>query len=69
LVTAIAGTTTVTFGTRAFGTTVAAAGADGDELFIIGNVNEEGSGARNINNTRSNKESNYTYNWVPIIVM
>ena len=62
LVATIASTTTITIGTdgRAFGTTAAAAGADGDELFIIGNVNEEGSNARNVNNTRSNKESNYT---------
>jgi len=45
---------------RAFGTTAAAAGADGDGLYIIGNVNEENSGARNVNTTRSSKESNYT---------
>lgn len=45
---------------RAFGTTAAAAGADGDGLYIIGNVNEEGSGARNVNSTQSDKESNYT---------
>lgn len=62
LVATIATATTITIasGGRAFGSTAAAAGADGDELFIIGNVNEENSGARNANNTRSTKESNYT---------
>jgi hypothetical protein len=34
--------------------------ADGDELFLIGNVNEENSGARNVNTTRSAKQGNYT---------
>ena len=50
----------ITSGNRSFGTTSAAAGADGDELFIIGNVSEENSGARNVNTTRASKESNYT---------
>lgn len=65
LVATVSGTTTITVATdgRGFGTTVAAAGADGDELFIIGNASEEGSGARNINNTRSNQESNYTLSY------
>ena len=45
---------------RAFGTTAAAAGTDDDGLFIVGNVNEENSGARNVNMTRSTKETNYT---------
>ncbi len=55
-------TTTITVVTagRAFGTTAAAAGADGDGLYIIGNVNEENASARNVNVTRSTKESNYT---------
>lgn len=52
--------TTVQLHVRAFGTTAAAAGLDGDELFIIGNVNEENSGARNVNTTRSAKLTNYT---------
>ena len=45
---------------RAFGTTAAAAGADGDGLYIVGNTSEQNSGARNVNSTRSAKESNYT---------
>lgn len=46
--------------TRAFGTTAAAAGTDDDGLFIVGNVNAENAGARNVNMTRSSKETNYT---------
>ena len=46
--------------TRSLGTTAAAAMADGDGLFIVGNVNEENAGARNVNTTRSSKQSNYT---------
>lgn len=62
LVATIAGTTTITVAAagRAFGTTAAAAGADSDGLYIIGNVNEENSGARNVNTTRSEKVTNYT---------
>jgi len=62
LVATIASTTTITIGAngRSFGSTAAAAGADGDGLYIIGNVNEENSSARNVNTTRSSKESNYT---------
>lgn len=62
LVATIASSTTITVAAdgRGFGTTAAAAGADGDELFIVGNVNEENAGARNVNTTRSAKESNYT---------
>jgi len=61
LVATIASSTTITVasGGRAFGTS-AAAGADSDGLYIIGNVNEENSGVRNVNTTRSTKESNYT---------
>jgi len=55
-----ASTTTVTLTTRAFGTTAAAAGVDGDGLYIVGNVNEENASARNVNTTRSETESNYT---------
>ena len=51
---------TVLSGGRAFGSTVAAAGADGDGLFIIGNVNEENSGARNVNSTLTAPQTNYT---------
>lgn len=50
----------ITLGTRGFGSTAAAAGADGDSLFIIGNVNEENAGARNVNMTNSTPQSNYT---------
>lgn len=62
LVATIASTTTITIAAtgRSFGTTAAAAGVDGDGLYVIGNVNEENSGARNVNTTRSSKESNYT---------
>lgn len=60
--TGIASSTTLTIvsGNRAFGTTAAAAGADGDGLFIIGNVNEENASTRNVNTTRSVKGTNYT---------
>lgn len=62
LVATIASSTTITVasGGRAFGSTAAAAGADGDELYIVGNASEENSGARNINTTRSAKQFNYT---------
>lgn len=62
LVATIGSTTTITVasGGRAFGTTSAAAGADADGLLIVGNVNEENSAARNVNTTRSTKQSNYT---------
>lgn len=59
LVATIASTTTIT-AARAFGTTSAAAGASGDGLFIIGNVNEENSGARNANTTQVTPITNYT---------
>jgi len=62
LVATVASTTTITIGAngRAFGTTAAAAGADSDGLYIVGNVSEENAGARNVNTTRSAKTSNYT---------
>ena len=62
LVTTIAGVNTITVAStgRSFGTTAAAAGADADGLFIIGNASEENASARNINTTRSSSESNYT---------
>lgn len=62
LVATIASATTITIASagRAFGTTAAAAGADGDGLFIVGNVNEEGAGARNVNTTQSSPQTNYT---------
>lgn len=34
--------------------------ADGDGLFIIGNVNEENGGARHVNTTRVSPQTNYT---------
>jgi len=45
--------------TPAYGTTAAAAIAAGDGLFIAGNVNGEGTLARNVNTTRTAKQSNY----------
>lgn len=59
LVTAISDTNTLAV-TAAFGTTATAAGAAGDGLFIVGNVSEENTGARNANVTRSSNPSNYT---------
>ncbi|MFA5445145.1 MAG: DUF5309 family protein [Bacteroidales bacterium] len=59
LVTAIAGVNSLTV-TRAFGTTSAAAIAAGDGIFIVGNVNEENSGARTVNTTRASAQTNYT---------
>lgn len=63
LVATIATATTITIAAagRAFGTTAAAAGADGDGLYIIGNVSEENSGVRNVNTTRVSRETNYTF--------
>jgi hypothetical protein len=62
LVATIASATTITVASagRAFGTTAAAAGADGDSLFIIGNVNEENGIARNVNSTLATSQTNYT---------
>ena len=62
LVATVASTTTITIGAngRAFGTTAATGGLDSDGLYIVGNVSEENAGARNVNTTRSSKESNYT---------
>jgi len=45
---------------RGFGSTAAAIIKDGDGLFIIGNVNEENSGARNVNSTVTAPQTNYT---------
>lgn len=45
--------------TRAFGSVATAATVVGDGLFIVGNVNEENSGARNVNSTRSTPNTNY----------
>ncbi|MCK5616263.1 DUF5309 family protein [Candidatus Pacearchaeota archaeon] len=58
-VSAVASTTTITV-TRSFGTTAAAALVDGDGLYIVGNVSEENASARNVNTTRSAKQTNYT---------
>ena len=54
------GSTTITLGTRGVGSTPAAAGVDGDGLYIVGNINAENSGARNANITRSTPQTNYT---------
>ncbi len=59
LVTAITDGNTIAI-TRSFGTTAAAAMVSQDGLFIVGNVSEENSGARNTNMTRSSEETNYT---------
>lgn len=45
---------------RAFGSVAAAAINAGDGLFLIGNVSEENSNARNVNTTRSTPQTNYT---------
>jgi hypothetical protein len=45
--------------TPAYGTTAAAAIAAGDGLFIAGNVNGEGTLARNVNTTRVSEVKNY----------
>ena len=58
LVTAITDADTIAV-TPAYGSVSAAAVAAGDGLFIVGNVNEENSGARNVNATRSAAQTNY----------
>jgi len=58
-VTTVASATSITVA-RSVGATPATAGADGDGLYIIGNTNEENATARNVNTTRSAKETNYT---------
>jgi len=62
LVATIGSATTITAVTagRSFGSTAAQTLLVNDGLFIVGNVNEENSSARNINTTRSSEESNYT---------
>lgn len=62
LVATVASATTITVAStgRAFGTTAAAAGADGDGLYIVGNANEEFAGIRNVNTTRITSQTNYT---------
>jgi len=59
LVATVATSVTIT-AKRAFGTSAAAAGVVGDGLFIVGNVSEENSGARNVNATQSTPQTNYT---------
>ena len=51
---------TIVAAARGFGSTAAAAMVDGDGLFIIGNANEENSGARNVNTTLTAPQTNYT---------
>lgn len=60
LVTAITtGTNTLTV-TRGYGITTAAALVDNDPILIIGNVNEEGSGTRDLKSTKESNKYNYT---------
>ena len=59
LVTALASATSLTV-TSAYGTTAGAAGAAGDGIFIVGNVNEENGLARNTNDTLKTEVTNYT---------
>jgi len=56
---AVGGVTEIT-ANRSIGTTAAAAGLIGDGLYIIGNINEENATARNVNTTRSAKQTNFT---------
>ena len=58
----IASATTITVDStgRAWGSTAAAAGVDGDGIYIIGSTSEENASARNVNTTRAAKETNYT---------
>lgn len=58
LVTAVAATAITV--TKGYGTTASAAGTAGDGIYIVGNVNEENGGARNVNSTQSSPETNYT---------
>jgi hypothetical protein len=55
------GSTSITVSEHGWGSTAAAAGADGDGLYIIGNVNEENSTSRNVNTTQATKQTNYTF--------
>lgn len=59
IITAITDTNTLAIA-RSYGATAAVAMTDGDGLFIIGNVNEENSGARNMNTTQATPQTNYT---------
>ena len=52
--------TTIQLHKRGYGSTAAAALQDGDSIFIIGNVNEENGGARNVNSTQTIPQTNYT---------
>lgn len=62
LVATVASATTITAVTagRGFGTTAAATPVAGQSLFIVGNVNEENGGARNVNSTQVSPQTNYT---------
>ena len=59
IVTAITDTDTVAIA-RSYGAVAAAQMEVDDGLFIIGNVNEENAGARNMNTTQSTPNTNYT---------
>lgn len=62
LVDTIGSATTITVASagRGFGTTAAATPSAGQSLFIVGNVNEENGGARNVNATQASAQTNYT---------
>jgi hypothetical protein len=57
---ASATTITVAAAARGLGSSAAAAGTDADGLYIIGNANEEGASARNVNTTVASSQTNYT---------
>jgi len=58
-VASVASTTTIT-AARSVGTTPGTAGVIGDGLYIVGNASEENATARNVNTTKSSKQSNLT---------
>lgn len=62
IVATVASTTTITVAAdyRVFGTTAAATPEVTDGLYIVGNAAEENASARNINVTRTSKQSNFT---------
>ena len=61
--------TTIQLHKRGYGSTAAAAGQDGDSIFIIGNVNEENGGARNVNSTQTSPQTNYTQSFKTTIAL
>jgi hypothetical protein len=59
LVTAITDGNTIAV-TQAYGSTAGSGVQAGDGIFIVGNVNAENAGARNVNTTRASAQTNYT---------